>query len=472
MVFKAQVFALTGVQPHRQKIMIKGSTIKPDAWEGIKLKDGSMILMMGSKDEDVPEEPTEKPTFVEDMTEDELNTAMELPVGIRNLGNTCYLNAVIQCLRSVPEIQDSIKKYEIKSDGSAIGGPMITVAIQDVFRFMDMGKTAIPIVFVDLFRTTFPRFAEVGEGGKYMQQDASECWTELFRLFQDVLPPKNKEKVDKKFSSSLVDQYFSGEFRCEWKCDESEEEEKQITYDRFQQLSCHISQEVKYLHTGLVARMKEQITKRSEKLDRDAVFTKSSKITRLPAYLSVEMIRFFYKEKEKVNAKILKDVKFPIILDVFDLCSEELQKKLIPYREKYKIMDDRLAEEEKDKKRGKFVDNKSKKLVTFPYSFPDDLGSSNSGFYELQAVLTHQGRSSSSGHYVAWVRFKGNEWLKCDDDQITPVSEEDILKLSGGGDWHIAYILLYGPRVLKLEESEVGEKEKEPVEEKMEVTNE
>jgi len=39
-------------------------------------------------------------------------------------------------------------------------------------------------------------------------------------------------------------------------------------------------------------------------------------------------------------------------------------------------------------------------------SFPDDLGSSNSGYYELQAVLTHQGRSSSSGHYVAWVKHK------------------------------------------------------------------
>ena len=33
-----------------------------------------------------------------------------------------------------------------------------------------------------------------------------------------------------------------------------------------------------------------------------------------------------------------------------------------------------------------------------------DPGSNNSGFYELQAVLTHKGRSSSSGHYVAWVR--------------------------------------------------------------------
>jgi len=257
----------------------------------------------------------------------------------------------------------------------------------------------------------------------------------------------------------LIDQYFSGEFRCEWKCDESEEEDKQVTFDRFQQLSCHISQDVKYLHTGLIARMKEQITKRSEKLDRDAIFTKGSTITRLPAYLSVEMVRFFYKEKEKVNAKILKDVKFPIVLDVFELCSSDLQQKLIPNREKYKIMDDRLAEEAKDLKRGKPVDSKQK-LISYPYSFPDDLGSNNSGFYELQAVLTHQGRSSSSGHYVAWVRYRGNEWLKCDDDVITPVTEDEILKLSGGGDWHIAYILLYGPRVLRLEEEEAKGDEK------------
>ena len=39
-------------------------------------------------------------------------------------------------------------------------------------------------------------------------------------------------------------------------------------------------------------------------------------------------------------------------------------------------------------------------------SFEGDTGSNNSGYYELQAVLTHQGRSSSSGHYVAWVKHK------------------------------------------------------------------
>ena len=77
-----------------------------------------------------------------------------------------------------------------------------------------------------------------------------------------------------------------------------------------------------------------------------------------------------------------------------------------------------------------------------------DPGSNNSGFYELRAVLTHQGRSSSSGHYVAWVKGEGKQWLKFDDDVVSIVTEDDVLKLSGGGDWHMAYILVYGPRKL------------------------
>ena len=40
-----------------------------------------------------------------------------------------------------------------------------------------------------------------------------------------------------------------------------------------------------------------------------------------------------------------------------------------------------------------------------------DIGSNNCGYYDLQAVLTHQGRSSSSGHYVSWVKRKqGKDW--------------------------------------------------------------
>ena len=60
-------------------------------------------------------------------------------------------------------------------------------------------------------------------------------------------------------------------------------------------------------------------------------------------------------------------------------------------------------------------------------------------------------------------RQQGENWLKCDDDDVSPVHEEDVLKLSGGGDWHTAYLLLYGPRKLpKVRGQESPEDNKTP----------
>lgn len=39
LLFKAQLFALTGVQPERQKVMIKGVTLKDNDWDNFKIKD-------------------------------------------------------------------------------------------------------------------------------------------------------------------------------------------------------------------------------------------------------------------------------------------------------------------------------------------------------------------------------------------------------------------------------------------------
>lgn len=252
--------------------------------------------------------------------------------------------------------------------------------------------------------------------------------------------------------SSLIDQYFGISLKSTMKCDESEEEAETTSSEQLYQLSCYISQDVKYLHTGLRLRLKETVNKASQTLNRDASYTKNSLIERLPSYLTVQFVRFFYKEKDKVNAKILKDIKFPMSFDAYDMCTPDLQQKLKPMRDKFKAEDDKIVEKKvaamKDSTPME-IDTVSKKSL--PFQFENDIGSNNSGYYELSAVLTHRGRSSSSGHYVGWIRKKGDDWLMCDDDNVYPVTTADVLKLSGGGDWHTAYVLLYAPKILEVE---------------------
>lgn len=196
------------------------------------------------------------------------------------------------------------------------------------------------------------------------------------------------------------------------------------------------------MQSGLNSRLAEAITKKSELLGRDCLYTKTSKISRLPAYLTIQFVRFFYKENNSTSAKILKDIKFTLSFDAFELCTEELQQKLMPMRNLAKEIEDKRIEAVAKGPAAPAGDSDKQDVVRHPYSFADDKGSNNSGYYELQAVLTHKGRSSSSGHYVAWVKRKEDEWFKCDDDIVSVVTSEEILKLSGGGEYSRAIFVV------------------------------
>lgn len=159
--------------------------------------------MMGSKEEDVPVEPTEKPLFLEDMNESALATALDLPAGLTNLGNTCYLNATVQCLKTVPELRDALKNFSggLAAPGSSslVPAQSITAALRDLYDSMDKGSSLPPVVLVQMMHLAFPRFAEKSEHGGFQQQDANECWTELIRMLQQKLPAK-VTKVTQTFS--------------------------------------------------------------------------------------------------------------------------------------------------------------------------------------------------------------------------------------------------------------------------------
>ncbi|XP_055919410.1 ubiquitin carboxyl-terminal hydrolase 14 [Eupeodes corollae] len=439
LLFKAQLYALTGVQPDRQKVMFKGSQLKDNEWN-IQLKEGAAILLLGTKEE-VPQLPQEPTKFIEDMNESELATALDLPAGLTNLGNTCYMNATVQCLKSVPELREALVEFKDDSPSSSSASSKITTAIKSLVVQLEKGTTVTPIMLLQTLHTAFPQFSQSEGNGTYRQQDANECWSEILKMLQDKLPARPSEKK----YNSFIEQYFGGSFDVEMKCNECSDEPASLSKENFLQLSCFISPEVKHMHTGLKSKMQEQLTKFSEALGRDAVYVRSSKISRLPAYLTIQFVRFQYKGREGINAKVLKDIKFPIDFDVFELCTPQLQAKLTPAREKLKKIEDakleKLREEPSEKPDDKHAP--SAELT----SFPEDLGSNNSGYYTLQAVLTHKGRSSSSGHYVGWVRQGSDTWMKFDDDVVSAVTTEDILRLSGGGDWHCAYVLLYGPKI-------------------------
>lgn len=463
-IFKAQVLTLTGVPVDRQRLMFKGAVIKDDAWpENFEIVDGAMFMLMGSS-EKLPEAPKEKPKFIEDMSENELAVALDLPAGLTNMGNTCYMSATVQCLKTVPELIEALNKCDVnlsllESLSNEPSSQGVTAALRDLYQTMEGASVTEPLILLRMIHRSIPRFAQRGEGNTFQQQDANECWTELLRILQQNLKPLEAEKSK---HDNFIDQYFGGVFEAEMKCDEAADEPVAKSEENFLQLSCFISQEVRYLQAGLISRMKETITKFSPSLNRDASYTKTSRISRLPAYLTVQFVRFHYKENVQTSAKLLRDVKFTMILDVHDLCTKELQEKLAPMRAKYKLVDDKIASGKADEVSSPSSTSTSSDAVAATnaagskqvdlaglkkYSFEDDPGSNNSGFYELMAVLTHKGRSSASGHYVAWIK-KDGQWFKCDDDYVEAVDSDDILKLSGGGDWHCAYVCLYGPRLL------------------------
>eukprot|EP01096_Ripella_sp_DP13-Kostka_P017524 TRINITY_DN898_c1_g1_i1.p1 TRINITY_DN898_c1_g1~~TRINITY_DN898_c1_g1_i1.p1 ORF type:complete len:515 (+),score=294.94 TRINITY_DN898_c1_g1_i1:64-1545(+) len=442
--FKAQLYALTNVPIERQKVMFpKGGMLKDNSdWSKFGLKDGLSVMLVGTADDKLPEKPTEAPVFIEDGGSVQDLASLRYPPGIQNLGNTCYLNSTLQVLHHIPELRTALKKFS-KQNGS--DDQVISQSFKELFSIMKPGaNTVIPITFLSAFKRIFPQFAQKTPEGYPMQQDAEECFSTLVKSLKAV--PALTEGQE-----NAINELFEGEIISKTKCLETELEQENVSVETFSKLPCHITNDTNFLVEGIERGLAEQISKHSNILGQDAVFQKESAIKRLPFYLTIQFVRFWWNQKAGVKAKINRPIDFPNRLDVYKFCTPDLQEKL-------RVVRNTLLEEENKKileSKGPASSSSSSSSSSAPsqdpsiyFSDPDTIPTrleNNTGYYELVGIITHKGRMADSGHYVAWVHDHGDNWILYDDDTVHEVKADSIRDLTGkgGADWHIAYICVY-----------------------------
>jgi len=454
----------TGVPTDRVKLLAKG------LWKGI-LNDsvdlstidfkGKKVTLMGSATQ-APKAPTKPVVFVEDLPEDQVAALVE-PAGLVNLGNTCYLNSVVQCLRVIPDLRPQLADTPLAQ------------SLQSTLTQLDRQTEALtPAGFVQAVRINFPQFNRRIQNVP-QQQDAEEF---LNTLLTGVVDTGNAQKMDDLFGITIEESFTCTEV----------EDLVTTSKDNSRKLVCNIQGDVSHLTAGLTLNMGGTMEKHVEVLDRNAVWNRQAKISKLPPILTLQFGRFYWKQVDEkgVKCKIMKPVAFDDTLDIYEFCGKELQDILKISRDaarkqeedaiqakldgqgdsKPAAKEDEKMDEAKDEdKMDESMDDPDLQAALAMSMQPeapklDRLPENFQGIYELFAVVTHKGRDADGGHYMAWVKadrqghaqpiadtkMMNEDWYVFDDDEVSPCKTEDVLKLKGGGDWHMSYLNFYRPK--------------------------
>ncbi|KAF9481605.1 ubiquitin carboxyl-terminal hydrolase 6 [Pholiota conissans] len=461
-VFKDTVYNATGVPPDRMKVMVKGGVLK-----------GQTFTVIGAAGE-LPKPPQKPIVFLEDMDDSELAEALAKPVGLTNLGNTCYMNATVQALRAVPELQVALSAPSLQSTTPLPG------ALRDLYSNMSKTTDSItPVKFLQVLREVNPQFAEMdrreakandfmmGRQG-YAQQDAEECYGAIVNTLRNVpgLDASGKS-VSTGAEASIgskhfVEQYMMGEMRRELTCDESTVEPPSVSTEHVLKIECNILMTTNFMLSGIMNSLDTKVEKNSPSLGRQAVYSQKSRLTRLPTYLTVHMVRFAWRADIGKKAKIMRKVKFPQEFDALDLATDDLRAKLLPASRKLKEIEKERGERRKVRKRTKNAVSAGPSTSAVPPTvdvemgdaagiaaavttgdivpaagadaskanavdeFEDevvvrkrevaelaelispevrnDIGASATGLYDLVAIVTHKGAAADAGHYIGFVK--------------------------------------------------------------------
>ncbi|KAJ4950448.1 hypothetical protein NE237_027280 [Protea cynaroides] len=309
-------------------------------------------------------------------------TLRRIGAGLENLGNTCFLNSVLQCLTYTEPFAAYLQSGRHRSSCHTAGFCAMC-AIQDHVRraLQSNGRILAPKHLVMNLRCISRNFRNA------RQEDAHEYMVNLLEsMHKCCLPSGVQSESPSAYEKSLVHKIFGGRLRSQVKCIQCSYSSN--TFDPFLDLSLEI-------------------------VKADSLLKALGHFTAMEQLDGGERQYHCQCCKQKVRAsKQLTIHKAPYVLTIH-------LKRFGSHVHGQKKID--------------------KKIVFGPTL---DLKPFVSGTYEgdlkytLYGVLVHAGWSTHSGHYYCFVRTSSGMWYSLDDNRVVQVSERTVLEQK-------AYMLFY-----------------------------
>ncbi|XP_068658973.1 ubiquitin carboxyl-terminal hydrolase 23-like [Aristolochia californica] len=308
-------------------------------------------------------------------------TVRRIGAGLANLGNTCFLNSVLQCLTYTEPFAAYLQSGKHKSSCHTAGFCAMC-AIQNHVKnaLQSTGKILSPSHLVKNLRCISRNFRNS------RQEDAHEYMVNLLEsMHKCCLPYGVSSESPTAFEKSLVHKLFGGSLRSQVKCMQCSYSSNK--FDPFLDLSLEImkaeSLRKALAHFTAVEQLdggekQYQCHRCNEKVQA----LKQLTVHKAPMILAIHLKRF---GSHSPGHKIDKKIEFSPYLDLKPFVSDH-------HEGDYK--------------------------------------------YHLYGVLVHAGWSTHSGHYYCFVRTSSGMWYSLDDNRVVQVSEKRVLEQQ-------AYMLFY-----------------------------
>ncbi|CAL9210800.1 unnamed protein product [Musa hybrid cultivar] len=352
--------------------------------------------------------------------------------GLNNLGNTCFMNSVLQTLLHTPPLKNYFlgdwhnrelcRKQRSRRRRRAVEAGELSCLVCDVDSVFSEAFSGNPTPYSPA-RFLFSWWQHSSNLASYEQQDAHEFFISMLDMIHESERSTLQNKVGFGDCHCIAHRVFSGVLRSDVTCTICGF--TSTTYDPCVDLSLDLepSTDSKPNKSSRISTLMGclDLFTRPERLGPDQKLycqhcemhqdsVKQMSIRRLPLVLCFHIKRFEHSLRRGTSKKIDQYLQFPFSLD------------MTPYLS-YSIIRNRFGN----------------RIFAFEGD-ESDVSNDLSSEFEVFAVITHTGRLES-GHYLTYLRL-GERWYKCDDAWITQVSDGAVRASQG-------YMMYYVQKQIK-----------------------